>query len=91
MTESRDNMLDGMLNRVSHIACTVQIRGKANVSRRRPAGRTWPDVSVTAGACCPFRRRPAVTPACGRSTPACAHANDCARADDCTRRFLVEQ
>ena len=58
--------------------CTVQIRGKVNISRGRPAGRMRPDVSVTAGACCSFRRRSTVTPVC-------------TRAADCTRRFLVEQ
>ena len=61
---------------------TVQISRKVNVSCRRPAGRTRPDI-MDAG--CPFHRRPAVTPTCRHSTPTCA------RAADHTCRFLVEQ
>ena len=56
-----------------------------NVSRGRPADRTWPDISVSTDAGCPFCGRPAVTSACRCSTPVCAHAADH------TRPFLVKQ
>ena len=67
------------------LASTVQINGKVNVSHGRTAGHTWPDVSVPAGTGCPFRRQPAVTLACGHSTPACA------RAANRAHRFQVKQ
>ena len=64
---------------------TVQISGKVNVSRGRPAGHTWPDVSVTVDTGCHFCRQPAVTPVYRHSAPICTHAADRIRC------FLVEQ
>ena len=64
---------------------TVRTSGKVNVSSGRPMDRRQPDVSASANAGCRFRRPPAVTSACGHSTPTCANTADC------SCRFLAEQ